>query len=86
LWLIIASVLIYVLGVIAFGGSLFLNSKPNPLKANTPNTISSKSRTGLYASAKYVQEIYGETEFQKLLKEKQHIVAVFYASWCGHCR
>jgi thiol-disulfide isomerase/thioredoxin len=44
------------------------------------------SKHGLYAKAKHVTEIQKDEEFEKLISERYHVLTVFYASWCGHCR
>lgn len=48
-------------------------------------TINS-SKKGFYADTNFVEEITTLSSLEEIRKEKTHILVVFYASWCAHCK
>jgi thiol:disulfide interchange protein len=53
---------------------------------NSASVLRSGKDDSLFVNSLYVKEVQSAEQLDQLLKEDVHILCVFYASWCPHCR
>eukprot|EP01031_Cornospumella_fuschlensis_P029207 gene29207-35256_t len=74
-------------GIYYFFYSSHLYAEISSSPSSPQQTINpAKPPSGLYTSSKYVLEVASEAQYYELVSGRSAVVAVYYASWCGHCR
>ena len=60
--------------------------KTEEKEGNEGHLLSISTKNGFYSSTPYVHEITSLPELHKIREDQTHMMVVFYASWCAHCR